>query len=425
MTGDDTAHGFEEEGAAFVGGSAQTGAAVIRGYLPSLPDRPGVYRMLDAQSAVLYVGKARSLRKRVANYAHGTGHTTRIARMIAATAAMMFVTTETETEALLLEANLIKQLKPRFNVLLRDDKSFPHILIGGDHPFAQLRKHRGLKSTRGRYFGPFASASAVNRTINTLQKAFLLRTCRDSMFANRTRPCLLHQIKRCCAPCVGFVSEADYRTLEEDAVRFLEGRSTRVQETLAAQMAEAAEAMEYERAAALRDRIRALTAVQANQDVNPEGVTEADVVALHEEGGQACVQVFFFRANQNWGNRAYFPRTGAGAEPGEVLEAFLAQFYGDKTPARLILLSHPIPNAALIAEALGVTAGRKITVATPVRGEKLRLVEDAARNARESLARRMRRASGRDFESVNRLGDHMLFVARAHLERVMLEAFIA
>ena len=384
------APGFEEEGAAFAGeGAAPTGPEVIRAYLPSLPDRPGVYRMLDARSAVLYVGKARSLRKRVANYAHGTGHTTRIARMIAATAAMMFVTTETETEALLLEANLIKQLKPRFNVLLRDDKSFPHILIGGEHPFAQLRKHRGLKSAKGRYFGPFASAGAVNRTINTLQKAFLLRTCRDSVFANRTRPCLLHQIKRCCAPCVGYVSEADYKALEEDAVRFLDGRSTRVQETLAAEMAQAAQAMEYERAAALRDRIRALTAVQASQDVNPEGVAEADVVALHEEGGQACVQVFFFRANQNWGNRAYFPRTVAGAEPGEVLEAFLAQFYGDKTPARLILLSHPIPNADLIAEALAVTAGRKVTVATPLRGEKLRLVEDAARNARESLARRM------------------------------------
>ncbi len=390
MTQDERPIGFEEEGAAPPGpDAAPTGAAVIRAYLPSLPDRPGVYRMLDARSGVLYVGKARSLRKRVANYAHGTGHTTRIARMIAATAAMMFVTTETETEALLLEANLIKQLKPRFNVLLRDDKSFPHILIGGDHPFAQLRKHRGLKSTKGRYFGPFASASAVNRTINTLQKAFLLRTCRDSMFANRTRPCLLHQIKRCSGPCVGLISEADYKALEEDAARFLDGRSTRVQETLAAQMAQAAEAMEYERAAALRDRIRALTAVQANQDVNPEGVAEADVVALHEEGGQACVQVFFFRANQNWGNRAYFPRTVAGAEPGEVLEAFLAQFYGDKTPARLILLSHPIPNADLIAEALGVTAGRKVVVATPARGEKLRLVEDAARNARESLARRM------------------------------------
>jgi excinuclease ABC subunit C len=389
VTGDAEGIGFEEEGAAFEPGGAPTGAEVIRGYLPSLPDRPGVYRMLDARSGVLYVGKARSLRKRVASYASGSGHSIRIARMIHATASMMFVTTETETEALLLEANLIKQLKPRFNVLLRDDKSFPHILIGGEHPFPQLRKHRGLKATKGRYFGPFASAGSVNRTINTLQKAFLLRTCRDSMFANRTRPCLLHQIKRCCAPCVGYVTEAEYAAMQDDAVRFLEGRSTKVQETLAAQMTEAAANFEYERAAALRDRIRALTAVQANQDVNPESVEEADVVALHEDGGNACVQVFFFRANQNWGNRAYFPRTGGGAEPGELLEAFLAQFYGDKTPGRLILLSHDIGNADLLADALSVIAGRRVQIATPRRGDKLRLVQDAQRNARESLARRM------------------------------------
>ncbi len=382
--------GFEEEGATLEGAPARAaGAEAIRAYLPSLPDRPGVYRMLDAKSAVLYVGKARSLRKRVANYANGAGHSTRISRMIAATASMMFVTTETETEALLLEANLIKQLKPRFNVLLRDDKSFPHILIGGDHAFPQLRKHRGTRSTSGRYFGPFASAGAVNRTINTLQKAFLLRTCRDSMFANRTRPCLLHQIKRCCAPCVGYVSEEAYAEMQEDAIRFLEGRSTRVQETLATEMAKAAEAMEYERAAALRDRIRALTAVQASQDVNPEGVEEADVVALHEEGGQACVQVFFYRANQNWGNRAYFPRTVSGAEPEEVLEAFLAQFYGGKQPARLILTSHALPGAALLEEALSITAARRVAIASPKRGEKRRLLDDALRNARESLARRM------------------------------------
>ncbi len=386
--------GFDEEGAAYVAGrpgaaAPETGPQVIRRYLPSLPDAPGVYRMLDARSAVLYVGKARSLRKRVANYAQATGHSARIGRMIAATAAMMVVTTATETEALLLEANLIKQLKPRFNVLLRDDKSFPHILIGGEHPFAQLRKHRGHRGDKGRYFGPFASAGAVNRTINTLQKAFLLRTCRDSMFDSRTRPCLLHQIKRCCAPCVGMISEADYAALEEDAVRFLEGRSTKVQETLAAEMAEAAQAMEYERAAALRDRIRALTAVQANQDVNPEGVEEADVVALHQEGGEACVQVFFFRAHQNWGNRAYFPRTGAGAEPEEILEAFLGQFYGGKAPPRLVLLSHDVPNAALIADALSVTAGRKVALAVPRKGEKRDLVQHALRNARESLARKL------------------------------------
>ncbi len=380
--------GFEEEGAGF-DSAPPAGAAVIRGYLPSLPDRPGVYRMLDARSAVLYVGKARSLRKRVANYANPTGHSARIGRMIAATASMMFVTTETETEALLLEANLIKQLKPHFNVLLRDDKSFPHILIGGEHAFPQLRKHRGIKAGRGRYFGPFASAGAVNRTINTLQKAFLLRTCRDSMFENRTRPCLLHQIRRCCAPCVGLVSREDYAALEEDAIRFLEGRSTRIQEGLAAEMREAAAAMEFERAAALRDRIRALTAVQTNQDVNPESVEEADVVALHQEGGQACVQVFFFRAHQNWGNRAYFPRTGAGAEPEEILAAFLGQFYGDKAPPPLILLSHDLPEAALIGEALSISAGRKVALATPKRGEKKDLVGHALRNARESLARKM------------------------------------
>jgi excinuclease ABC subunit C len=389
MNDDDAAPiGFEEEGAAYAA-APKTGAEVIRAYLPSLPDRPGVYRMLDARSAVLYVGKARSLRKRVANYANATGHSTRISRMIAATASMMFVTTETETEALLLEANLIKQLKPHFNVLLRDDKSFPHILIGGEHPFAQLRKHRGLKASRGRYFGPFASAGAVSRTINTLQKAFLLRTCRDSIFENRTRPCLLHQIKRCCAPCVGLVSREDYAALEEDAIRFLEGRSTRVQETLAEEMRAASAAMEFERAAALRDRIRALTAVQTNQDVNPESVEEGDVVALHQEGGQACVQVFFFRAHQNWGNRAYFPRTGAGAEPEEILTAFLAQFYGDKAPPPLILLSHELPEAALVGEALSVSAGRKVTLATPQRGEKKDLVGHALRNARESLARKL------------------------------------
>jgi excinuclease ABC subunit C len=394
MTGDaqpDGPMGFDEEGAPLDAGAggARAGAEVIRGYLPTLPDRPGVYRMLDARSEVLYVGKARSLRKRVANYASGSGHTTRIARMIAATTAMMFVTTETETEALLLEANLIKQLKPRFNVLLRDDKSFPHILIGGAHPFAQLRKHRGLKTDDGRYFGPFASAGSVNRTINTLQKAFLLRTCRDSVFSGRTRPCLLHQIKRCCAPCVGLVSEGEYRALEEDAIRFLEGRTTMIQAALADQMAEASAALEFERAAALRDRIRALTAVQQNQGVNPEGVAEADVVALHHEGGQACVQVFFFRSNQNWGNRAYFPRTVAGVGPEEILEAFIGQFYGAKSPPRLILLSETVPNEALLGEALSITAGHRVTVATPRRGEKRALVEHALRNARESLARRM------------------------------------
>jgi excinuclease ABC subunit C len=309
--------------------------------------------------------------------------------MIAATASMMFLTTETETEALLLEQNLIKQLKPRFNVLLRDDKSFPSILLTGDHAFPRLGKHRGLRREKGRYFGPFAGAGAVNRTINQLQKAFLLRTCSEPMFESRTRPCLLHQIRRCSGPCVGLIGQEEYASLVEDAALFLAGKSTRVQEALAAQMAEAAAAMEFERAAGLRDRIRALTAVQANQGVNPEGVEEADVVALWQDGGHACVQVFFIRANQNWGNRAYFPRAGAGIEAGEILEAFIGQFYGNKTPARLILASHAPDNADLLAEALTAQLGRRVEIAVPQRGEKARLVEQAARNAREALARRM------------------------------------
>jgi excinuclease ABC subunit C len=378
---------FEEEGRKE--GEPLKGHLVIRDYLKRLDDSPGVYRMLDARGEVLYVGKARSLRKRVASYAKPTDHSSRIGRMIAATASMMFLTTETETEALLLEQNLIKQLKPRYNVLLRDDKSFPNILVTGDHPFPQVRKHRGLRKEKGTYFGPFASAGSVNRTLNQLQKAFLLRSCSDAMFESRTRPCLLYQIKRCSGPCVGHIGEAEYGALVEDATEFLRGKSTKIQTQLAGAMAEASQAMEFERAAALRDRIRALTSVQASQGINPEGVEEADVVALHQEGGQASVQVFFIRAHQNWGNRAYFPRTGAGAEPGEILEAFLAQFYGNKPPARLILLSHPVDNADLLEDALTTQLGRKVSLAVPRRGEKAALVEHASRNAREALARRM------------------------------------
>jgi excinuclease ABC subunit C len=367
----------------------ETGHAVIQSYLKTLTAQPGVYRMLDAEGRVLYVGKARNLKARVSNYARPSGHSARIARMIHATTSMMFLTTRTETEALLLEQNLIKQLKPYFNVLLRDDKSFPNILVSKEHRFPQIKKHRGAKKEKGNYYGPFASAGAVNRTLNQLQKVFLLRNCSDAMFQSRTRPCLLYQIKRCAAPCVGYVDEAAYGGLVADAERFLQGKSTQVQAKLADDMAAASDEMEFERAAALRDRIKALTQIQQVQGINPRGVAEADVVALHMEGGQACVQVFFIRANQSWGNRDFYPRTGSGAEAPEVLEAFLGQFYADKEPPRLILLSHPIEDADLMTELLSDRAGRKVEIAVPQRGEKAELVENAARNARESLARRM------------------------------------
>ncbi|MBK1636630.1 excinuclease ABC subunit UvrC [Rhodovulum adriaticum] len=366
-----------------------TGHACIQSYLATLDNSPGVYRMLDAESRVLYVGKAKSLKKRVANYAKPSGHSPRIARMISETASMMFLTTRTETEALLLEQNLIKQLKPRYNVLLRDDKSFPNILITRDHAFPQITKHRGAKTRKGAYFGPFASAGAVNRTLNQLQKVFLLRNCSDSMFDSRTRPCLLYQIKRCSGPCVGRISQADYAAAVRDAERFLQGKSTGVQEALATEMEAASEALEFERAAALRDRIRALTQVQSVQGINPRGVAEADIVALHMEGGQACVQVFFIRANQNWGNRDYYPKTGAGAGPEEVLQGFLGQFYENKEPPRLILLSHDIEDRELMAQALSERAGRKVDIAFPQRGEKTELVAGALRNAKESLGRKM------------------------------------
>ncbi len=366
-----------------------TGHKVIRGYLTQLSDRPGVYRMLDDQGAVLYVGKARNLKKRVASYAKPTGHSARIGRMISATASMMFLTTETETEALLLEQNLIKQLKPRFNVLLRDDKSFPNILVSEATEFPQIKKHRGAKKEKGRYYGPFASAGAVNRTLNQLQKAFLLRNCSDAMFDSRTRPCLLYQIKRCSAPCVGYIGKEDYGTLIDDATRFLTGKSTRVQEDLAQEMAKASEALEFERAAALRDRISALTHVQSSQGINPEGVAEADIIALHQDGGQACVQVFFIRAHQNWGNRAYFPRISSGIEAAEILEAFIVQFYSNKEPPKLLILSGAVENEDLITEALSKKAERKVQLLVPQRGERAMLLEQALRNAREQLARKM------------------------------------
>jgi len=302
---------------------------------------------------------------------------------------MMFLTTKTETEALLLEQNLIKQLKPKFNVLLRDDKSFPNILVTSDHEFAQIKKHRGAKKERGAYYGPFASAGAVNRTLNQLQRVFLLRDCSNSMFDSRTRPCLQHQIKRCSAPCVGKISAEDYAQTVKDAERFLSGRTTDIQARLAAEMNQASEEMEFERAAALRDRIKALTQVQTAQGINPKGVSEADIIALHMEGGQACVQVFFIRANQNWGNRDYYPRVLADVDAAEVLEAFIGQFYDQRDPPRQLILSNEIENPDLMAEALSGKLGRKVELLVPQRGEKAELVDGALRNARESLARKM------------------------------------
>ncbi|HKL06928.1 MAG TPA: excinuclease ABC subunit UvrC, partial [Roseovarius sp.] len=366
----------------------RTGYQVIHDYLRTLDSSPGVYRMLDAQARVLYVGKARNLRARVSNYARPAGHTPRIARMISETASMMFLTTRTETEALLLEQNLIKQLKPRYNVLLRDDKSFPNILVTA-HDYPMIKKHRGAKKEKGQYYGPFASAGAVNRTLAQLQRVFQLRNCTDTQFESRTRPCLQYQIKRCTAPCVGYISKADYAAAVKDAQRYLSGCSTEIQDKLKTQMAEASDDMEFERAAALRDRIKALTQVQTAQGINPRTVTEADILALHLEKGQACVQVFFIRAGQNWGNRDFYPRVGSDLEEPEVLEAFIGQFYDTKEPARQLILSHGIENADLMTEALSEKLGRKVELLVPQRGEKAELVDAALRNARESLARKM------------------------------------
>ena len=366
----------------------RTGYGVIQDYLKTLDNSPGVYRMLDSESRVLYVGKARNLRARVSNYSR-PGHSPRIEKMISLTASMMFLTTRTETEALLLEQNLIKQLKPKYNVLLRDDKSFPNILVAKDHAFPQIKKHRGTRREKGSYFGPFASAGAVNRTPNQLQKAFLLRNCSNAIFESRTRPCLQYQIKRCTAPCTGEISAEDYAASVRDAERFLSGRSTKIQEELAEQMAEASEAMEFERAAALRDRIKALTQVQTSQGINPRGVAEADVIGLHIDSGQACVQVFFIRANQNWGNQDFYPRLSGDVAAAEVMEAFLGQFYDNKEPPRQLILSDEIENCDLMEQALSEKAGRKVEILVPQRGEKTELVAGAVRNARESLARRM------------------------------------
>ncbi|HEX2379296.1 MAG TPA: excinuclease ABC subunit UvrC [Methyloceanibacter sp.] len=367
----------------------ETGASVIGRYAKTAPAGPGVYRMIDPAGEVLYVGKARHLKKRVQSYARGQGHNNRIARMVADTAAMEFVTTATEIEALLFEANLIKRLKPRFNVVLRDDKSFPFILIARDHAVPQILKHRGARSRKGDYFGPFASAGAVGRTINTLQRAFLLRSCSDAYFESRLRPCLLYQIKRCSAPCTGEISVEDYGKLVDEALAFLIGESDEVKRRLHALMDEASLKQDYERAASFRDRLTALSHIQSRQGINPHSVKEADVFAAHQEAGQTCIQVFIFRTGNNWGNRAYFPRADKSLSVEEVLESFVAQLYDDKPPPKLVLLSHDIGGRKLLAEALSLRAGRKIEVGRPVRGERRDLVEHALVNAREALARRL------------------------------------
>jgi excinuclease ABC subunit C len=370
-----------------------TGRNIIAEFARHAPSAPGVYRMTGAGGEVLYVGKAKNLKKRILAYARPTGHVSRIARMVAATSAIEFVSTATETEALLLEANLIKRLRPRFNVLLRDDKSFPYILItAGERP-PQICKHRGARNRDGDYFGPFAAVNAVNRTITALERAFLIRSCSDTVFESRTRPCLLFQIKRCSAPCTGEISRPDYDELVREAKTFLSGKSRAVKEELASEMDRAAEALDFERAAALRDRLAALSAVQARQGINPRGVEEADVFAIHQDGGFNCIEVFFFRTGQNWGNRAYFPRADRTLAPEEVLGAFLAQFYDDKPCPRLILLSHQTVDGRLLAEALSIKSGHKVEISVPQRGEKRDLVEHALANAREALGRKLAEAA--------------------------------
>lgn len=365
------------------------GRAVILAHLKTAPLSPGVYRMLDADGEVLYVGKAKSIRKRLPSYARPTGHDTRIARMIAATSALEFVSTRTETEALLLEANLIKRLRPRFNVLMRDDKSFPYIVIRKDHPAPQILKHRGARTRVGDYYGPFASVWAVNRTITALQRAFLIRSCTDAVFESRTRPCLLHQIKRCAGPCTGEIAPEDYAELVREAREFLSGKSSAVKGLLAAEMEKASHALDFERAAIFRDRLAALSAIQSQQGVNLRGVEDADVFAIHHAGGYYCVQVFFFRTGQNWGNRAYFPKADRGLGADEVLNSFIAQFYDDKPVPRTILVSEDLTERALLAEALSTKSGYNVEISKPKRGEKRDAVDHALANAREALARKL------------------------------------
>lgn len=366
-----------------------TGTQVVGGYLNALPGGPGVYRMINSAGDVLYVGKAKNLRKRVAAYTKPERLSRRIGKMVGETASMEFVTTHTEAEALLLEANLIKRLKPRFNILLRDDKSFPYILATRGHDFPRVLKHRGARSGNGEYFGPFASAWAVNETLAVLQRVFLLRTCSDAVFASRTRPCLQYQIKRCSAPCVGRVPKEDYSALMAQARAFLAGKSRNIQRAMAKRMEKASDELNFEEAAEYRDRIKALTRIQARQGINLAGVLNADVAAVHQSGGQTCIQVFFIRGGRNFGNRAYFPGHGKDDGAAEVLDAFLGQFYTNKPAPAEILISHDAPNRDLIAEALSVHAGRKVGVSRPRRGARRKLMDHALENARDALARRM------------------------------------
>ena len=380
----------DESGEALPEGRLASGHAAIEQAVRHAPTSPGVYRMLNAASDVLYVGKAKNVRKRLSSYARVSApQPARILRMIAATATVEIVSTTTETEALLLEANLIKQLRPRFNVQLRDDKSFPYILITGDHWAPQILKHRGAQSRPGRYFGPFASAGAVGRTITALQRAFLVRSCTDAFFESRTRPCLLYQIRRCSGPCTGEIDFPGYTELVHEATDFLSGRSRVVKQQLAGEMEKASAELEFETAALYRDRLAALSAIQSQQGINPRSVEEADVFAIHQEGGYSCIEVFFFRTGQNWGNRAYFPRAEKTFTPEEVLASFLAQFYDDKPPPKLILLSHAIEECELLADALSIKAGFKVEVSTPRRGEKKEMIAHALTNAREALGRKL------------------------------------
>lgn len=373
--------------------SGLKGMDLIGEFVKHLPNSPGVYRMFNEAGDVLYVGKARSLKKRVGNYAQGRVHSNRIAQMVRFTTHMEFVTTRTETEALLLEANLIKRLRPRFNVLLRDDKSFPYILITADNRAPAIFKHRGARARKGDYFGPFASAGAVGRTINSLQRAFLIRTCTDSVFETRTRPCLLYQIKRCSGPCTHEISDQGYAELVKEAKDFLSGKSQSVKTAIARQMNEAAEDLDFERAAVYRDRLAALSHVQSHQGINPAGIEEADVFAIHHQGGISCIQVFFFRTGQNWGNRAYFPKADPSLPGSEILNAFLAQFYDDKPVPKQILLSETVEEQELLAAALGEKAGHKVTISVPQRGEKKDITDHVLANAREAHGRKLAETS--------------------------------